>query len=113
MPPGSMIELEDLLHQFHGLHPDEVERWIACGWVQPDAAAGRWRFREVDVARVRLIVDLRVVLDVDEETVPLLLSLVDQVYGLRRQLRCLARAVQAEPAEVRARIAEEARRRLG
>jgi hypothetical protein len=32
------------------------------------------------------------------------MSLIDQVHGLRRQLRDLARAVEAEPEAVRARI---------
>jgi chaperone modulatory protein CbpM len=47
---------------------------------------------------------LRDDLALDEEALPLILSLMDQLYGLRRELRALAQAVDREPDEVRARI---------
>jgi chaperone modulatory protein CbpM len=44
-------------------------------------------FSDADLARVRLIVDLRVTLEVEEPTVPLVLALLDQLYATRWQLR--------------------------
>jgi chaperone modulatory protein CbpM len=40
----------------------------------------------------------------DEEAAALVLSLVDQIHGLRRQLRGLGEALAVEPADVRDRI---------
>jgi chaperone modulatory protein CbpM len=61
-------------------------------------------FRDVDVARVRLIVDIRDDLGLPQDSIPVVLSLIDQVHGLRHELRRLAAAVAAQPAEVRTRI---------
>ena len=58
-----------------------------------------------DLARLRLIVELRHELAVEEETMPVVLSLLDQVYGLRRRFASLARAVRQQPDEVRRAIA--------
>jgi chaperone modulatory protein CbpM len=55
----------------------------------------------VDVARLRLIQELRHELLVDADTMPLVLSLVDEMYALRRRLGALARALAETPSEVR------------
>lgn len=78
---------------------------VRRGWVRPRRRAGTPEFSEADVARVRLVCHLTEKLEVQEEDVPVILSLVDQVHGLRRALRNLGRAVESQPDEVRARIA--------
>jgi chaperone modulatory protein CbpM len=87
------------------LFPDltqvELVTWVERGWVLPDAVGGAFEFHEIDVARVRLIHDLRRGMDVREDTIPLVLSLLDQVYDLRAQLNGLLRALATQPAEVR------------
>jgi chaperone modulatory protein CbpM len=45
-------------------------------------------------------------LAVEEETMPLVLALLDQVYALRRQLSALTAAIQRQPEEVRRAILE-------
>lgn len=92
-----------------GLEHVELRRWIDVGWVRPASEDGRYRFREVDVARVRLVHEIIVEMHIGEDSIPLILSLLDQVYGLRRQLRSLASAIEAEPEDVRRSIA----RRMG
>jgi chaperone modulatory protein CbpM len=47
---------------------------------------------------------LRHELAVQEETMPLVLSLLDQLYALRGQMRAVARAVEAQDEAVRAAI---------
>jgi chaperone modulatory protein CbpM len=44
------------------------------------------------------------VMAVSEETMPLVLSLLDQVYTLRGQMRAVARAVEGQPEPVRTAI---------
>ena len=61
-------------------------------------------FQEIDVARVRLILDFRHTMAVPEEAMPLVLSLLDQVYTLRSQMRAVARAVETQPEPVRSAI---------
>ena len=41
---------------------------------------------------------------VPEETMPLVLSLLDQVYTLRGQMRAVARAIEGQPEDVKAAI---------
>jgi chaperone modulatory protein CbpM len=57
-------------------------------------------FHEIDVARVELIVDIRRDFAVDDEAMELVLGLLDQIYGLRRQMRRLCEAVASQPPDV-------------
>jgi chaperone modulatory protein CbpM len=80
----------------------ELSQWIELGWVAPERPAGAEpAFSELDVARVCLICDLRHDLAVEEETIPLVLSLLDQIYALRRQLNALTGALREQPEDVR------------
>ena len=44
---------------FADLTQVELITWVERGWVLPDATGGSLEFHEIDVARVRLIHDLR------------------------------------------------------
>ena len=99
-----MWSLVEVAHAV-GRDPAEVETWIVAHWVRPSRADNEWRFAEVDLARARLICEVRYDLGVEPETVPVVLSLMDQMYQLRRQLRDVAAALAQESEEVRARIA--------
>jgi chaperone modulatory protein CbpM len=100
-----MIGEDDLLDIVAGLERDELLAWVEHGWVTPLRRDSRLFYREIDVARVRLIVEFRRELHVGEDAMPMLLSLMDQVYGLRRELRLLAEAVGEQPESVRREIA--------
>ena len=88
----------------------ELHRWVELGWVAPervgDEARAEPAFSDIDIARVRLICDLRRDLAVEEETIPLVLSLLDQLYAMRRQMRALTGALQRQPDDVRRAIME-------
>ena len=68
----------------------------------PERRDETWIFHEVDVARVELILEIRHEFAVDDEALPLVLGLLDQVYSLRRQMRRLCDALAAQPPEVQA-----------
>lgn len=103
-----MISLEVLVKQVPGLQRHELERWIAQEWVRPEGVAGHYSFQAVDVARVRLIRELRHEMQVNEEALPVVLSLLDQLYDLRRRVRELGVAVgRTVPEEVRHVLAED------
>jgi chaperone modulatory protein CbpM len=95
-----MIAFEELLIRFRGLERDELSRWVENRWVLPERHADTWVFHEIDVARVELIVDIRRDFAVDDEAMELVLGLLDQIYGLRRQMRRLCEAVASQPPDV-------------
>jgi chaperone modulatory protein CbpM len=97
---GTAIGFEELVGRLTGLERRELVRWIENRWVLPERHGETWIFREVDVARVELIFEIRHEFALDDEAVPLVLGLLDQVYGLRRQLRRLCTALETQPAEV-------------
>lgn len=95
---------EDLVRRFASLSVQRLHRWIRLGWVRPERVEGLPVYHEVDVARVRLLHDLEIGADFDEDTMLLILSLLDQVHGLKHELRSLAAAVDQQPVDVRERI---------
>jgi len=99
-----MIALEELLNRLVGLDRGELARWVENRWVLPEPYGETWLFHEVDVARVALILEIRHEFAIDDEALPMVLGLLDQVYGLRRQLRRLCDALAAQPPEVQATI---------
>ncbi len=95
-----MIALDELLVRLRGLDRNELSLWVENRWVLPEQRGGTLFFREVDVARVELIREIRHDFAVDDEAVPLVLGLLDQVYELRRHLRRLCVALASQPEEV-------------
>lgn len=96
-----MIGFDDLLSRLRGLERRELARWVENRWVLPERHADSWVFHEVDVARVELIFDIRRDFAIDDEAMGLVLGLLDQVYGLRRQMRRLCDALATQPDDVR------------
>lgn len=98
-----MITLEAVC-QMVQLEPVELERWIAQRWVLPESEGAHYVFSEVDVARVRLIVELHRDLAVGEDAMSVVLRLLDQLYTTRRQMRSLLRALETLPEDHRAAV---------
>ncbi len=108
-----IINIELVLTLVSGLQRPDLERWIVHRLVQPDSAAGGYVFREIDVARIRLIRELRDDLQVNEEALPIVLSLLDQLYEVRRRMRELGQALgRSAPLEVRRAIVTQLARDL-
>ena len=99
-----MMRFTAVVALFPELRETELTGWVERGWVRPQGDPPDWVFQEIDIARVRLIRDFRHTMAVPEETMPLVLSLLDQVYALRGQMRAIARAVEGQPEDVRAAI---------
>lgn len=96
----------DSLH-IAGLDEVELGRWIEASWVHARGVKGAWQFEEVDVARIRLIHTLRHELEIGEPAMPVVLSLLDQLYELRRNAARLNAALAALPPEARIVILEK------
>jgi chaperone modulatory protein CbpM len=99
-----VIALEELLDRIVGLDRRELVRWVENRWVLPEQRGTTWIFHEIDVARVELIVEVRREFAIDDEALPLVLGLLDQVYDLRRQLGRLCDALAAQSPEIQAAV---------
>ncbi|MEK9645164.1 MAG: hypothetical protein VW547_06425 [Alphaproteobacteria bacterium] len=82
----------------------------SSGGLSPVRNDGDFRFRDIDVARARLIDEFRPDLELGNDALDVVLPLIEQLHGLRRELQRMAEAVSAEPNEVRQRIAAALRR---
>jgi chaperone modulatory protein CbpM len=60
---------------------------IDAEWLLPATSEMKFMFSEVDLARARLIRDLKVDLGVNDDGIAIVLHLLDQLHGLRRLLR--------------------------
>lgn len=101
-----MITIEAVCAAVGELERAEVERWIANAWLRAEGAPGAYALRDIDVARVHLIHELRRDLGLDDDVLPLVLSLLDQLYDMRRRMARLSAAIgEAAPEDVRREIA--------
>ncbi len=82
------------------LDAQSVEAWVEAGWLLPRQDGTTRDFSEVDLARAQLIHDLEH-LGVNDEAIPVILDLIDQVHGLRRTLRDVLSAIHAQPEAMR------------
>ena len=72
-----------------------LEVWVREAWICPAHTADEQKFTETDLARARLIHDLKHNMGVNDEGLDVILHLIDQMHGLRRALaEALARLRQ-------------------
>lgn len=107
------MTLDELLHNVAGLQADEVEVWISRAWLRPSGEPDAYDFEDIDVARVRLLVLLRTDLAIAPDTLPVVLSLIDQLHDQRRQLRATYQAIiETIPPETRVELSQRILRSL-
>ena len=95
------MKIDFVMAQMPGVQRPELERWVLNEWVKPDDGNGEYDFGEIDVARAHLIRDLRDDLEVNEEALPVVLLLLDQLYDLRRRMHDISEAIdQTVPPDV-------------
>jgi chaperone modulatory protein CbpM len=92
MSKEEFLSLSGIEHQTLGV-------WIAQEWLKPSGSSVEPSFTDIDIARARLIRELFVDFGVNTEGVGVILNLVDQLYGVRRSLTELRRAVRTTPEE--------------
>jgi chaperone modulatory protein CbpM len=98
------IAEKDVIDAVERLDAQALRRWIDLGWVLPHRDGETLSFDPSDVARVRLICELHYELRIEEDSLPVVLSLMDQLYEARCRLNALLSAVDAQPDHVRAGI---------
>jgi len=89
----------------------DLRLWVREGWVRPAQGERGPVFDEIDVARLRLLCDLRKDMDMPMDAMPTVLTLIDELHRTRRDLRRLTEALDEQPTEVRRAVIAAVRRR--
>jgi chaperone modulatory protein CbpM len=84
------METKEFIDRSH-LDIPTLNAWIEAEWLLPVTSRERFLFSEADLARARLIRDLKVDFGVNDEGIAIVLHLLDQLHGLR----CLVRDIHA------------------
>jgi len=72
--------------QIIGVEDEIILKLVHKEWIQPASPQDN-EFDEEDLTRIRLILDLMNNFDVNEEAVPIILHLVDQIHHLHFELQ--------------------------
>lgn len=97
-----MKTLEDVLQILNtSIDRPTVEAYIARDWLRPVATGEGLYFEDIDIARLQLICHLAHDIEVNEDGMDVVLSLLDQLYGLRAHMQQLAHAIAQQPSQVR------------
>ncbi len=99
-----MMRIDDLVTAISALQRSDLEVWIREELVVPRQERGTLFFTDMECARVRLICTLYYELEIDAGTLPVVLSLVDQLYDTRQRLLSLTAAVTAQDKNVQTAI---------
>ncbi|MBB5533990.1 chaperone modulator CbpM [Rhizobium giardinii] len=78
--------------------------WIEQGWLVPDTTGLEQQFREADVARGQLILEMTRDMGVNEAGVDLVMELVDQLHSLRGTMQDLMAAIGQQDEEAQFKI---------
>ena len=105
-----MKRLEEVVEQIEALQRGDLEFWISEELLLPHEDAGAIVFSEMECARIRLICTLHYDLEIASETLPVILSLLDQLYQTRQQLLKLTAAVATQDETIKMAILAAIRR---
>ncbi len=102
-----MITERELVARIENLEATHLRHWVELGWIVPLRRDVELVFDDHDAVRAQLICDLVYDMAIEEDSMPVVLSLLDQLHGTRRMLRVMATAIEKQDASVRASILDE------
>ncbi|WP_425993920.1 chaperone modulator CbpM [Afipia sp. DC4300-2b1] len=79
---------------YSGLQVQILDLWLEQRWLTPEETSVGIQFSDIDVARARLIYDLKSDLGANDEGIDVILHLMDQIHGLRHALAQLHKDIQ-------------------
>lgn len=77
-----------------GLQGQTLDLWIEQQWLLPEQSPAGMQFSDIDVARARLIQELKNDMGANDEGIDVILHLMDQLHGMRRMLDQLRRTMR-------------------
>ncbi|MEZ5923756.1 MAG: chaperone modulator CbpM [Hyphomicrobiaceae bacterium] len=102
-----MITEKELIQRVEGLEVVHLRRWVERGWIVPARRGEELAFDDHDALRAQLICDLAHDVAIEEESLTVVLSLLDQLHGTRRLLKAMAGAIEKQEPGIRSAIVEE------
>jgi len=97
---------DDVVAAVTSLTRKQLVSFVTARIVIPLASETGPVFRRMDIARIELLCELSDEFDLEEEALGMVMSLVDQLHGVRAELRAVLAAVESEESEVRRRIGD-------
>lgn len=102
-----MMRESELIAQFTVLERQVLLIWIEEGIIAPHRDEEGYLFDRIDESRVALACDLHYRMGLDHASLPVILSLIDQLHDARHHLRTLTRAVAEQPETVQQEITRQ------
>jgi chaperone modulatory protein CbpM len=99
-----MKTLEEVLGMQGRIDRSLLEAYIAREWVRPRREENTWYFEEIDIARLNLICHLTQDIEVNDEGMDVVLSLLDQLYAMRTHMKHVTHAIARQQPQVKAEI---------
>ena len=86
------------------LTPSRLTTFVKHEFLCPAQSESGPVYTATDLARIELICDLTEQFDLEGDALGVVLSLIDQLHGVRSELKRVMSAIEAQPAELRGRI---------
>lgn len=81
-----------------------LENYISRQWLRPISVSTGWYFEDIDIARLELLCHLTQDININDEGMDVVLSLLDQLYSARGHVKKLHSAIAQQPLEVQTEI---------
>lgn len=104
-----MLNEREVLSKIASVSVFQLRIWVSEEWVRPARRGEDPVYNEADIARIRLVDLLHNQMQVNEEAIPIILSLIDQMHDLKEQMRLIASAISDQPDGVQRKILEAIR----
>lgn len=108
-----MIRESELIARCAYLERHVLMIWIEEGIIAPHSDGAGYLFDRIDQSRVELACDLHYRMGLEHASLPVILSLIDQLHEARNCLRALTRAVAEQPDTVQGEITRHVEKSRG
>lgn len=88
------------------LTQQQLVSFVDARIVSPIQTADGPVYRQIDLVRIELLCDLTEQFELKDDALAVVISLIDQLHGVRAELQAVLDVIAAEPAEVRIRVSE-------
>lgn len=97
---------DELIKTIARLTSDRLTEYLAAEIVIPEQSDHGLVYQRIDVARLELACELHDQYEMEADALSMMISLIDQMHGLRAELREVLSAVDAQPEPVRQQLIE-------
>lgn len=103
---SAYLSEDEVVAAITGLTQARLVRLVQSEIVWPVAGPAGPVYRRLDVARIELALDLTDRFEMSDDALGVVMTLLDQLHGVRADLRSVLSAIAREPAEVRRRLGQ-------